>query len=61
MYNLNMAQTRALKAKKEIEKICIANYVNLTIHDGKIGFVDPITNKIVLLWNAEYKQEESEE
>lgn len=49
---------RAWKVMKEIENICIKNDMNLTIYEGKIGFVDPVENKIVLLWDAEFKANE---
>lgn len=52
---MTKAQERALRAKEAIEKVCIENNVNMTIYDGEIGFVDPVENKIVLIWHAEYK------
>lgn len=52
---MTKAQERALRAKEAIEKICIENNINMTIYDGEIGFVDPVENKIVLIWHAEYK------
>lgn len=51
------ATRRAIRAKEAIEKACIENGVNLTIYDGKIGFVDPVENRIVLAWDAKYQAE----
>lgn len=44
-------QKRALMLKEDIEKACIRNGLNLTIYDGKIGFVDHKAGKIIMLWN----------
>lgn len=56
--NISVTQMRAWKTMKEIENICIKNDMNLTIYEGKIGFVDPVEKKIVLLWDAEFKANE---
>lgn len=48
-------QEKALKLKKDIEKACIKRGLNLTIHDGRIGFVDQEERKIIMLWSPEYK------
>lgn len=48
------AQKRALALKEDIEKACVRHNLNLTIHEGKIGFVDQKAKKIVMVWNAEY-------
>lgn len=49
------AQKKALQLKEDIEKACIKRGLNLTIYDGKIGFVNQEEGKIVMLWNPEYK------
>ncbi len=49
------AQKRAVILMKEIETSCIEHGLNMTIYDGKIGFVDPEESKIVLLWSPEFK------
>lgn len=41
------AQKRAVILMKEIETSCIEHGLNMTIYDGKIGFVDPEESKIV--------------
>lgn len=48
-------QRKALKLKEDIEKACIKRGLNLTICNGKLGFVDQSERKIVMLWNPEYK------
>lgn len=48
-------QKSATMLKKDIEKACIMRGLNLTIYDGKIGFVDQEEKKIVMLWNPEYQ------
>lgn len=48
------SKVRALALKRAIEKACIAHGLNLTIYDGKIGFVAQDEGKIVALWNAQY-------
>ena len=48
------AQKRAVMLKREIEEACIRNKLNLTVHDGKIGFVDQEERKIVGLWEPMY-------
>lgn len=53
--NIHMdSKMRALALKKAIEKACIAHGLNLTIYDGRIGFVDQEEGKIVMLWGARY-------
>lgn len=37
-----------------IEKGCILAGLNLTVYEGKIGFVDQKEKKIVAVWNPEY-------
>lgn len=53
--SLSDKQKSALNLKEDIERACIKRGINLTIHDGKIGFVDQEEMKIVMLWNPEYK------
>lgn len=48
-------QRKALKLKEDIEKACIKRGLNITIYNGKLGFVDQSERKIVMLWNPEYK------
>ena len=53
---------KVIEMKKEIESIAIEYGLNLTVYDGKIGFVDQKQGKIVALWEPEYKlQKESED
>lgn len=47
-------QKKALMLKEDIEQACIRRGLNLTIHDGKIGFVDQQEKKIVMLWDPIY-------
>ncbi len=49
------AQMKAVELQKEIETACVRYGLNLTIYDGKIGFVDQTDRKIVMLWDARYK------
>lgn len=49
-------QERAARLKEEIEHACIQHGLNLTIHDGGIGFVDPKENKIVAIWRPQYSR-----
>ena len=53
------AQKRAAELKNDIEAACIRHNLNLTVHEGKIGFVDQAERKIVCLWNPEYNLGES--
>lgn len=39
---------------KDIEKLCCKHQLNLTIHDGKIGFVDQKQRKIIAVWSAKH-------
>lgn len=48
-------QEKVIKIKKGIEKLAIKYGLNLTIYDGKLGFVDQEQKKIVALWNPEFK------
>ncbi len=52
---MTKAQGKAVELQKEIEAACIKHGLNLTIYDGKIGFVDQVDRKIVMLWQPTYK------
>ena len=58
---LKEARIRAVKLKETIETACKCYGMNLTIYNGKIGFVDPGSKRIVMLWGAEYKMNEGDE
>lgn len=47
-------EERVVYLKSVIEKGCILAGLNLTVYDGKIGFVDQNQNKIVALWEPQY-------
>lgn len=51
-------QERVILAKKEIKNVAVKYGLNLTIYDGKIGFVDQEEKKIVALWSPEFKLQE---
>ena len=51
-------QERVIEMKKGIELIAVQYGLNLTVYDGKIGFVDQEQKKIVALWTPEYKLSE---
>ncbi len=53
-------QKKAVELQKEIETACVRYGLNLTIYDGKIGFVDQTNRKIVMLWEANYKVEDNQ-
>ncbi len=46
---------KVIEMKNEIESIAIEYGLNLTVYDGKIGFVDQEQKKIVALWTPEFK------
>lgn len=48
------AQKRASELKEDIERACISKGLNLTIYDGKIGFVDQSQKKIIMLWEPKF-------
>lgn len=52
---MSKKQEAAVMLIEDIEEACIKRGLNLTIHDGKIGFVDQKEKKIVMLWNPEYQ------
>lgn len=51
---METVEERVLKLKKLIEMSAVACGLNLTVYDGKIGFVDQEQQKIVALWGLEY-------
>lgn len=51
------ATRRAIRAREAIRKDCIENGVILTVYDGKIGFADPVENRVVLVWDTKYQAE----
>jgi hypothetical protein len=50
-------QENVIKMRNEIEHIAIKYGLNLTVYDGKIGFVDQEQKKIIALWSPEFKPE----
>ena len=53
---------KVVEMKREIEQIAINYGLNLTVYDGKIGFVDQKQKKIIALWSPEFTvRTESEE
>lgn len=48
-------QERVTNMKLAIEVIAAQYGLNLTVYDGKIGFVDQEQKKIVALWTPEFK------
>lgn len=58
---LSDVQKRVLNLKREIEEACIRNGLNLTVHEGNIGFVDQEAMKIVCIWKPGYKMPEGKE
>lgn len=56
-YATEEAQKRAAILKSVIEAACVGCKLNLTVYDGKIGFVDQSLGKIVFLWEAEYSMQ----
>lgn len=51
---METVEERVLRLKKLIEMSAVACGLNLTVYDGKIGFVDQEQQKIVALWGPEY-------
>lgn len=47
-------QDRVLRLKELITMAAVACGLNLTVYEGKIGFVDMEQQKIVALWAPEY-------
>lgn len=47
-------ETRVELLKAAIEKVCCVFGLNLTVYNGKIGFVDQEQRKIVALWEPAY-------
>lgn len=54
---MSEAQERAVKMKEKIEEAAVQFGLNLTIYEGKIGFVDQGQKKIVMLWEPSYTME----
>lgn len=48
------ANEKVIKMKSKIEKIAKKYGLNLTVYDGKIGFVDQEQKKIVALWTPNF-------
>lgn len=46
---------KVIKMKEDIKWIAVKYGLNLTVYDGKIGFVDQKAKKIVALWTPEFK------
>lgn len=51
---METVEERVLKLKSLIEMAAVACRLNLTVYEGKIGFVDQEQQKIVALWGPEY-------
>lgn len=47
-------QKKAVELKSKIERACIECGLNITIHEGKIAFVDQNEKKIVAVWAPEH-------
>lgn len=47
-------ETTITKLKHEIEEVCVKYGLNLTVYDGRIGFVDQSEAKIIALWKPRY-------
>jgi len=50
-------ERRVNRMVKAIEKAAVRNRLCLTIHEGKIGFVDLEQRKIVALWTGKNEAE----
>ena len=48
-------EAKVIALKRDIERACVQHGLNLTVYDGRIGFVDQSIGKIVALWTPEYK------
>jgi hypothetical protein len=48
-------EERVTNVRLAIEVIAVQYGLNLTVYDGKIGFVDQEQKKIVALWTPEFK------
>lgn len=51
---MNSVETRVAELTRLIKEDCIRCGLNLTVYEGKIGFVDQEQKKIVALWNPQY-------
>lgn len=54
----NGIEQRVSRMMNAIQRAAIKNRLNLTIYEGKIGFVDQEHRKIVALWDANYTMPE---
>lgn len=54
-------ELRVSNMVEDITQAAIKNRLNLTVYDGKIGFVDQEQRKIVALWDAKYKMPEEKD
>lgn len=45
---------RVIRMKSKIQQAAVECGLNLTVYEGKIGFVDQEQRKIVALWTPEY-------
>ncbi len=54
----NDIEQRVSRMMAAIQRAAIRNRLNLTIYEGKIGFVDQEHRKIVALWEANYTMPE---
>lgn len=48
-------QEKVIEMKKEIVESAKKYGLNLTVYDGKIGFVDQEQKNIVALWTPDFK------
>lgn len=51
---MDTIEERVLYLKNVIMKGCLLAGLNLTVYDGKIGFVDQSQRKIVALWEPQH-------
>lgn len=57
-FQLKCSRERAVALMHDIEAACINRRINLTIYNGKIGFVDQDSKKIIMTWGANYSLSE---
>ena len=53
-------EEKVIAMKEAIEMIAIQYGLNLTVYDGKIGFVDQDQKKIVALWTPNFSMQAEE-
>ena len=51
---MDTLEERVVYVKNVMVKACLLAGLNLTVYDGKIGFVDQSQRKIVALWDPQY-------